>query len=98
MWEKHNAASVGRGERPDQIARMASQLRAVNPDAAIAVHASVSDGAPLEESNAARLERLVQIAGAGTTIATAAAAMTLKAAYPEAWIEPLGELADLRAH
>ena len=55
---------------------------------------AITDDDILADRDALRLERLVQTATAGTIIASANAAMLLKAIYPALWTEPLGELPD----
>lgn len=93
-WRNHGSIQVCRIDRPEQTGEIVRPLCKANPQARIAIHAAVKDDDVLGDSEAARLERLVRTATAGTAIATAAAAMSIKALHPDAWIEPLGELPD----
>lgn len=78
----------------ERMGQILLQVQEANPDAAVAVHVTVTDDIMPGDGDAAQLERLLQTAMAGTTIATAAAAMSIKALHPQAWVEPLGELPD----
>ncbi len=79
----------------NELGQILAQLRGANPDAATAIDIAVTDDGMPDEGEAARLERLLRTATAGTTLATASAAMAIKALHVDAWIEPLGELPDL---
>lgn len=69
------------------------QLRGDEPDATIALSFGVAHGSP--EARRAQIGRMLRSAAKGTTIASAEAAMALKARNPAMWVEPLGELPDV---
>jgi hypothetical protein len=69
------------------------ELRRHRPDATIAMTLGVDEGPP--DARQAQIGRMLQSAAKGTMIASAEAAMSLKARNPKMWIEPLGELPDV---
>lgn len=90
----HAAVNIIRIAEPEGIKQIIQRLRQANVEATFAIHAAITDDDILADRDALRLERLVQTATAGTIIASANAAMLLKAIYPALWTEPLGELPD----
>jgi hypothetical protein len=94
-WANCGAVAVCHMAHREELAPIVSRVRELDPDAVMAIQVAVTDHNLPAESEAAQLQRMVQSATPGTTIATATAAMAIKALHRQAWIEPLGELMDL---
>ena len=67
-------------------------LLSAAPDARIAFDITVSDDDSAPHAIVDNLNRLVQSASNGSAVATASAAMMIKAQDPDIRLEPLGEL------
>lgn len=92
QWEQVGDFYISRGARAaDAIPSMRALLSAA-PDARIAFDVTVSDDDSAPHGIADNLNRLVQSASNGSAVATASAAMMIKAQDPDIRLEPLGEL------
>ncbi len=76
-----------------EAGRALNKWRTDQPDASIAVSFGVVHGS--SEAREAQIRRMLRSAATGTTIASAEAAMSLKARDPAILVEPLGELPDV---
>lgn len=92
QWEQVGDCHVGHGAKPAHANGLMKTLLSAAPDARIAFDVSVSVDDTTPHLVADSLTRLVQSASKGSAVATASAAMMMKALAPDIRIEPLGEL------
>ncbi|MFN3451796.1 MAG: tetratricopeptide repeat-containing protein [Sphingorhabdus sp.] len=92
QWEKLEDCYVGFGAQPADTRALVKALLSASPDARIAFDVAVSDDDSAPHIIADNLSRLVRSASKGSVVATASAAMMMKAKAPDIRIEPLGEL------
>lgn len=72
-----------------------ADIRRDNPEACVAIGLSINAGdAASQQRDESRIRRMLHAASEGVTITNGAAAMILKAEYPELRVEPLGELPE----
>ena len=91
---RHGEPPIAIPDGAVSVAETIRLLRAANSEATIAIHALIAEDDGVDSITAVKMERLVQAAAPATVIATASAAMLMKATEPDLWIEPLGELPD----
>jgi tetratricopeptide (TPR) repeat protein len=92
QWERVGDCYISRSAQAADAIPSIKALLSAAPDARIAFDVTVSDDDSAPQGIADNLTRLVQSASNGSAVATASAAMMIKAQDPDIRLEPLGEL------
>jgi hypothetical protein len=94
-WERADGHYRAAFDNVVEANRAIADLRGDNPDARVAIGQFINTGdAASQQRNESRITRILRTAALGTTVTNGAAAMMLKAEYPELWVESLGELPE----
>lgn len=94
-WEMADGLHLAEFDDTIKAYNRVADIHRINPAARVAIVLSINaDDVASQQRNESRIRRMLHTATEGITITNGAAAMILKAEYPDLRVEPLGELPE----